>query len=273
MFVQPRNRTALHAAGSTLALIYHQTVYNLRTEHRNAVIGLLLTIMQTVIFLSAFLVIYVVMGIRSSPIRGDFMLYMMSGIFLFMLHVQASAAVSGSHSVSGQLNKHEPLSPAVLISAAALGVLYRQTISCVAVLWMYHVLVSPVEIENVPGALAMYMLSWFSGACMGLVFLGIRPWSPRGAKVVTTVYQRVNMFGSGKMLVGNMIPNIVLPWFLWNPLFHVIDQMRGFVFINYNPQKSSPTYALWFALATMMVGLLINFTTRKFESISWSAAE
>lgn len=273
MFDQRRNRNSLHAAGSTLGLIYHQTVYNLRTEHRNAVVGLLLTILQTAMFLMAFLMIYMIMGIRNSPIRGDFILYMMSGIFLFMLHVQTSGAVSGSHSISGQLSKHEPLSPAVLIAASALSVLYRQSISYLAVLWIYHVLFSPIEIENIPGALAMYILAWFSGASMGLVFLGIRPWSPRGSKLLTTVYQRINMFGSGKMFVANMVPNAFIIWFLWNPLFHVIDQMRGFIFINYTPQKTSPTYALWFALAMMMVGLLINFTTRKYESISWSAAD
>lgn len=32
-------------------------------------------------------------------------------------------------------------------------------------------------------------------------------------------------------------------------------------------------YPLWFAIAALMVGLLINFTTRKYESISWSAAQ
>ena len=273
MFSHRHSTSSFQAAGRTLALIYHQTVYNLRTEHRNAIIGLLLTILQSAIFLMAFLIIYLIMDIRRSPIRGDFMLYMMSGIFVFMVHVQTASAVSGSHSISSALIKHEPLSPAVLIAASALSVLYRQTVSCIAILWCYHVIVAPVTIEYWPGVLAMYLLAWFSGGCMGLVFLGIRPWSPRGSKLVTTIYQRINMFGSGKMFVGNLIPNAYIMWFIWNPLFHIIDQMRGFVFLNYSPHRTDPLYALWFSLAMMMVGLLINFTTRKYESVSWSAAD
>ena len=74
------------------------------------------------------------------------------------------------------------------------------------------------------------------------------------------VYQRVNMFASGKMFVGNVLPNALLPWFIWNPLFHIIDQQRGFLFINYAPLKSDPLYGLWFSLAAMMIGLLM--TTR-----------
>lgn len=86
---------------------------------------------------------------------------------------------------------------------------------------------------------------------------------------MTTIFQRINMFASGKMFVAN----VLLPWFAWNPLFHIIDQQRGFVFINYAPQKTDPLYALWFSLGTMMIGLLINFTTRKYESLSWGAAD
>ncbi|MGR3401461.1 MAG: ABC transporter permease, partial [Paracoccus sp. (in: a-proteobacteria)] len=64
--------------------------------------------------------------------------------------------------------------------------------------------------------------------------------------------------------------NFMLPYFWWNPLFHAIDQERGYVFINYTPMKTSQTYALWFTLAVFMIGLLINFTTRKYQSASWT---
>lgn len=273
MFGQRQSGTMLGAAGRTLGLIHHQTVYNLRNDHRNAVLGLLLTVLQSAIFLLAFLGVYLIMGVRHSPIRGDFMLYLLSGIFLFMIHVQTSAAVAGSHSLSGALGKHEPLSPAILIAAAALAVLYRQTVGCIAMLWLYHVAIAPIAVESWPGCLAMHLLSWFSGACIGVVFLGLRPWSPRASRLATTAFQRVNMVASGKMFVANALPNALLPWFLWNPLFHIIDRQRGFLFINYDPQKTDPFYALWFALAALMLGLLINFTTRRRESLSWGAAD
>lgn len=108
------------------------------------------------------------------------MLYLLSGILMFMVHVPTTGAVAGSHSLSGGLIKNEPLNPAILIAAAAL---YRQTISGIAMLWLYHVLVAPIHVENWPGCLGMYLLAWFSGACIGLVFLGIRPWSPRGSRL------------------------------------------------------------------------------------------
>lgn len=273
MFKQRQNRTMFQAAFTTLALIYHQTVYNLRTEHRNAVVGLLLTMVQSALFVVVMLALYLLVGIGGSPIRGDFLLYIMSGIFIFMLHVQAVGAVSGSHSVSKGIIKHEPLNAAVLISGAALAVLYRQTISCLVILSLYHVTFQPITIEDPLGAWAMFLMAWFTGCCVGLIFLGIRPWSPQACGVLSSAYQRINMFASGKFFVANMLPGFLLPWFSWNPLFHLIDQERGFLFINYTPHRTDLLYPLWFSLGALMVGLLINFTTRKYESISWGATQ
>lgn len=273
LFKQRQSRNMAQAAFTTLALIYHQTVYNLRTEHRNAAVGLLLTIVQTSLFMLVFLALYALVGIKTAPLRGDFLLYIMSGIFVFMLHVQSVGAVSASHSVSSGIIKHEPLNAAVLISGAALAVLYKQAISIIVLLLAYHVIFTPITIYDPLGAGALFVLSWFSGCCVGLVFLGIRPWSPATAKVLTTLYQRVNMFASGKFFVANTMPGFIMPWFFWNPLFHLIDQERGFLFINYSPHKTILLYPLWFSIAMLMIGLLINFTTRKHESISWAATQ
>ncbi|RNF34758.1 ABC transporter permease [Paracoccus methylarcula] len=271
MFTQRRNRNLLEATGTTLTLIYHQTVYSLRNSHSNAIIGLLLTILQTAIFVAIFLLLYMLIGLRSSPIRGDFMLYVMSGIFTFMTHVKTVAAVANSHSIGGALGKHEPLNPAILIAAAALSTLYQQIIGGATIMILYHILMEPVSVYFFPGCLAMFLLSWFGGVCVGLVFLGIRPWSPKTTGLLTMIYQRANMIASGKMFVANSLPNIMLPWFSWNPLFHLIDQTRGFLFVNYTPQKTDYHYAIWVFIALLMIGLLINFTTRKYESISWNA--
>ncbi|WP_411838139.1 ABC transporter permease [Paracoccus sp. ME4] len=273
MFQQRQSRTMFQAGFTTLALIYHQTVYNLRTEHRNAAVGILLAVLQQTLMILVLVTIYSMIGIKSAPLRGDFLLYIMSGIFIFMTHVQTVGAVAGSHSISSGIIKHEPLNAAVLISGAALAALYRQVASLLVLLGAYHVLFTPITIEHPVGAGALFMLAWFSGCCVGLVLLGIRPWSPSACKVVTNLYQRVNMIASGKFFLANTMPNFLLVWFDWNPLFHLIDQERGFMFINYTPHKTSLYYPLWVSIACLMVGLLINFTTRKYESISWSATQ
>ena len=79
------------------------------------------------------------------------------------------------------------------------------------------------------------------------------------------------MIASGKMFLANTLPTFLLHTFNWNPLFHTIDQSRGFVFINYNPHFSNWQYAFWVGVALSMLGLMGEFYTRRHASLSWGA--
>jgi ABC-type polysaccharide/polyol phosphate export permease len=67
------------------------------------------------------------------------------------------------------------------------------------------------------------------------------------------------------------MPTYILAMFTWNPLFHTIDQARGFIFLNYNPHYSSISYPIYVSLGCLMLGLIGEFYTRQHASISWSA--
>jgi ABC-type polysaccharide/polyol phosphate export permease len=272
MFDTGRPQTRMGSGFGMLELIYHATVREVRKSHRYALVGLLMNVVQTVIFVAAFFLMFWIVGARGSAIRGDFMLYLMSGIFLFMVHTKAMGAVVRSDGPASAMMQHAPLNTLITISAAALGSLYLQLLSLSIILFLYHVLWTPVVIDNPGGAFAMLMLSWFSGVAIGVIFLAIRPWFPEFATIASSVYSRVNMIFSGKMFVANTMPGYLLAMFDWNPLFHTIDQARGDVFINYNPHFSSPIYPLWIGLGCLMIGLMAESYTRRHASASWSAA-
>ncbi len=79
------------------------------------------------------------------------------------------------------------------------------------------------------------------------------------------------MVASGKMFLANSLPPSRLIMFSWNPLFHTIDQSRGFNFINYTPHNSSIEYPFYLSLGLIMIGLLGEFYTRHRASLSWGA--
>jgi ABC-type polysaccharide/polyol phosphate export permease len=80
------------------------------------------------------------------------------------------------------------------------------------------------------------------------------------------------MIASGKMFVANTLPSSMLALFDWNPLFHTIDQARGFVFINYNPHFTSATYPVYVGLGLIVLGMMGEFFTSRNASVSWNAA-
>nr|WP_228069203.1 ABC transporter permease [Marivivens aquimaris] len=252
-------------------LTFHSTVREIRKGHKNAIVGLLLNMLQALIFVGAFYAMFQVLGVRRAQIRGDFLLYIMSGVFLFMTHAKAMGAVFGAEGATSSILKHAPLNSIIMIASAALASLYTQVLSMVTILYVYHVIGNPIEIDDPIGAMAMFLLAWFSGIGVGIIFLSMKPWFPDFARIAQTVYARTNMIASGKMFVANATPGYILALFDWNPLFHCIDQERGYVFENYFPHHSSIWYPVVVSVACLVLGLMAEFFTRRHASASWGA--
>lgn len=272
MFQFETKQNARSSAFGMLELIYHSVVRSIRKGHGNAVISLLINMLQTLTFVAAFYILFTVLGMRGAALRGDFLVYIMTGVFLFMTHTKTVSAVIASEGPSSPMMKHAPMNTIIAISAAALGSLYIQALSLFAILFVYHVGFKPVEIDYYPGAISMFFLAWLSGVGVGMVFLGIRPFFPSFVSIGSQIYNRANMIASGKMFVANSLPSFMLAFFDWNPLFHIIDQMRGFVFINYNPHFTNYQYPLIASVVLILLGLMGEFYARKNASLSREAS-
>ena len=119
----------------------------------------------------------------------------------------------------------------------------------------------------------MLLVSWASGCAIGLIFMAAKPWAPNLMPILKQLYMRANMIASGKMFLANTMPTYILKMFDWNPLFHTIDQGRGFIFLNYNPHYSSVSYPIKVTLCCLMIGVLLEYFTRKHASLSWAAGK
>jgi len=214
-------------------VLYHSIVRVVRKDSRNAVMGLISNMSQSVMMIAVLYMMFNVFGMRTSPLRGDFLMFLMTGIFLFMTHTRAMSAVVTSDGPASPMMKHAPMTTFLSITSSALASLYLQLLSMLMIVFVVHVAIRPVVIDHPAGLIAPFLLAWFSGVSIGLIFLSIKPFYPGFATLATTIYSRANMIASGKMFVASKLPAAVLPFFLWNPLFHTIDQARGAAFINY----------------------------------------
>ncbi|MFN3661457.1 ABC transporter permease [Yoonia sp.] len=272
MFRAPENRTKARTFFAMSEVVYHSIVRNLRSGHRNAVVGIVLDILQSLVMVAVFLVMFLLLGLRSSPIRGDYLLYVMSGIFMYMTHIKTVAAIAGAGNPVGGMMQHAPMNPIISIAAAAFSTLYKQIVAVFVILTVYHIVFTPITIHDPVAALGMILMAWFFGIAVGMIFLALNPWIPDFAGVVRMLYIRVNMIASGKMFLANTLPASMVAMFDWNPLFHIIDQARGAIFLHYNPYVTSIMYPIYVSLALIMLGLMGEFYTRKSVSVSWTAA-
>jgi ABC-type polysaccharide/polyol phosphate export permease len=210
------------------------------------------------------------MGLRRIAVRGDFMLYMMTGVFMFMVHAKTIGAVARADGPTSPIMMHAPMNPMISITAAALATLYQQVFAAGVILFLYHALVTPISIEQPVEMFGMFLMAWISGVGIGMVLLSATPWQPEAIGLLTTLIMRVNVLASGKMVLANNTSPQLRNIFDWNPLFHVIDQTRGFVFLNYHPRYTTIDYPIYVTLGCIMIGLMLEFFTRQYASASWN---
>lgn len=270
MFQSSQTTGIFSATFRFLEVLYHSIVRSIRTSDGNALLGLLKSMLQTMVMVVVFYIMLSLMGGRAMAVRGDYFLFLLSGISLFMTHVKTVGAVSGSEGPNSPMMLHTPMNSLVAVWAAAISALYTALLTMFCLLLIYHTLWMPIDIEYPVFALGMVFLAWYSGVGVGYVMLALRPWVPGFVNIFKTVYQRVNLFASGKMMVANTLPFTLLPMFMWNPLFHIIDQCRGAVFINYVPHITSWQYAFWVSTALIVIGFIGEGFARQQQSVSWA---
>ncbi len=276
MFQVRKTRTPFQAAIYTCELIFHSAVRAIRNSDRNAVLAILYSILQIMVFVAIFFFFFKILGIRSVPLRGDFLVFLMTGVFLFTTFNKSLSAVTGAEGPTSSMMQHAPMNTAISIAAAMLSTIYIQVLAVFTVFFIYDLAFNPQAFEEIfdpIGCLKMLLLAWICGSSIGLLFLAIKPWAPKFVSILELVFTRFNMIASGKMLVANTLPGSFLYFFNWNPLFHIIDQSRGHAFLNYSPRFTSWEYAVYVTLGCTVLGMLGEFYTRKHASASWTAGK
>jgi len=159
-------------------LTYTSTVRKVRQSHGNAIMALAMNILQAVLFIVAFYFMFSVLGTKRAMIRGDFLIYLLTGIFLYMTHIKALGAVLGAEGPTSAMMLHAPMNTIVAILSSAFASLYIQTLALGVILLGIHTIFNSLEIHDWAGVMFMYLLSWASGCAVGLIFLALKPWFP-----------------------------------------------------------------------------------------------
>ena len=104
-------------------LVYHSIVRSVRKQHNNAFLALAVNMLQVAIFVGVFYIMFTILGLRGAAIRGDFLVCIMTRIFLFMTHTKTPTAVIAPEGPATAIMQHATIYTIISIMAAALGAL------------------------------------------------------------------------------------------------------------------------------------------------------
>lgn len=243
-------------------LIFHSVVREVRTESGNASLGVFKEVANMALFIGLFYMIYHFMG-RSIAIRGDFMMFLLTGVALMVVHMKAIGSVRSASNATSAIMQHAPFTVILSIVSKAFAGFYLQGVAILVVVLVLWVFGMDLTVENPKGLVLPVFFAWASGIAVGLVFMMIAPLAPGAIRTFQKVYMRAQMITSGKFIPAGYLPSVMIGYFDWNPLFHCIDQARLATFVNYNKEVSSMGYPIWFTLIFLTLGLMGEFWSRK----------
>ena len=93
----------------------------------------------------------------------------------------------------------------------------------------------------------------------------------RSTEVDATAAPKTTAAAPSDTVMANITPAHILALFMWNPLFHCIDQTRGYMFLNYDPRYTSALYPVTTTFVLIVIGLMAERYTEKHISASWNA--
>ena len=244
-------------------LLYIFTAQEARGTSGNFILTIVLRVLTMATLMAGFYLLMSVTGLRNMGGRTDRLLFIMIGIFLFLIHIRTFMLSKGGLDPNSGMNVHPPVTPLLELFSAALGQLYINLISIFIIGLAIHVFWMPLEVDDPVSLFIAVFWTWLSGIAIGAVFSGLGAFIPVFNMIGQMMIRRVNMLFSGKMFAANTLPPSLIPFFIWNPLFHTIDQGRGAAFRNYVPKYTSIEYVMWFTFVAFVIALLLFHARKK----------
>jgi ABC-type polysaccharide/polyol phosphate export permease len=257
-------RSLMREGGRFLALV-HATTVNAIGRQATGSFGLLEAFAMPVALCSGFLLAYHFIGMFRPPVRGDIVVFLLTGIYLFQLasRTRGAAVLTGG----GPLMHHQPVQPVMLAWAGALSSLYIVVVSMGLIFGAAVLVQGGIAAHDPAGLIAPILLAWLFGVGSGMLMSGIARYAG-GAQLMGIMWQRAMFLTSGIFFLADTVPGWMRPWFDWNPLFHLIDRMRDAAFVNYAGGDTSLGYPAAVIAAMLLAGHVLERRVRADFSIS-----
>ena len=237
-------------------LLWVLVVRGLRETGGAGVLGFLRGVLMALVFCIAFYIIMSFFGLAGLTVRGDMMVFILIGVgFFFAMKFTMVAAMSAMRK-SGPLTQHPHVSPLLFVYADSLGIFYNWFLAIVVIFLGNSLYTGKMELAEPIMFFPIFFLCWLTGVGLGMVIgylLAVFSW----AMILKRVMFKVIFFTSGKFTNANVLPRDMLEIMSWNPLFHLIDQMREAAFVNYTAHHTNMVYPTIFCFALLLLGHLL----------------
>lgn len=250
-------RGALNQLRVVQALALRET----RTRFGAHQLGYLWALLEPLFWILTFYGLFSLVG-RTMPGGMEIVPFLTTGIIPYELVMKTSDRASLSIDANRALLFYPQVQTLDLILARA-GLEIATFIAVfIAIIGGHALIVGELQIGNVLTTLMGMALAGMLGLALGTVLCGLSIVSKSVERVKGPV-MRPLFWISGLFFTAESLPLQIREAFLWNPILHCVEIVRGGWFPAYHARHASPSYVLVWVVVLLFAGLTLERAVRR----------
>ncbi len=239
------------------ALILRET----RTRFGQNRLGYLWAVLEPVLFVATFAVVYQVLG-RSAPGRMPIIPFLTTGFMPFLLFREASGRALHAIDANRGLLFYPQVRPLDLIAARSALEIATNTAAFTLIFIVYSAYTGTFEVSDPLQVFVGVSLAAGLGASLGLVLCAASVFSNTVERLYGPLIRPLFWF-SGLMYPTGQLPATYRNTLTYNPIVHCVEITRSGYFRGYQAYHVGVTYPLMWIACLLCLGLFLERAARR----------
>jgi capsular polysaccharide transport system permease protein len=259
----PAPTPAIRLANRSALLVFTRVVYaiimrEVRTRFGHGNLGYVRALLEPVLFMGGFVVIWLVLG-RASPIAVPVEMFFLCSLFPFSAFIRTWEYTSSSIRANSGLLLFPIVRPLDFFIARMILEGASQIFVFVILATIFQGLFG--EVRHLPADPLSVLLAAVSiillGAGMGLV-TGCLSMEYPSIDMVFGLVRRLMFFTSGVFFTADSLPNLLKTYLWWNPVLHATEWFRSSYFSEEQSDFLDLNYLWATIVAVLAIGLVLE---------------
>lgn len=221
-------------------------------------LGYIWALLEPILFVVILSMLWRFRGMASSSGMG-IELFLVTGFVPFFLFRNIMTACTKALGANRQLLTYPQVQLYDIILARLLLEFSTSFINfCIIVAGIYLAGINTVSVDSPLGVLAGFCMLALFGLGLGLGLAALYPIFPSIQPLSEALLGRPLFFTSGTFFSAEMLPDSARSYLLWNPLFQVIEYIRGSFFKGVESPYFDPKYTIGFLIILLFIGMLMQ---------------
>lgn len=225
-------------------------------------LGYLWALIEPSAHLAVYILIFTIVFRRYNPVGGSVTVFLLSGLIPWFLYQKVAGQLMGAIGSNRNLLGLPPVKPLDLLAA-------RATVEAATYLFVAFIMFSIAAIIGFEQAIPCRPLILVSAIAVivcfsvgvGLINAMITAYLPLWPHIFQLVFGPMYFF-SGIWFLPDDVPPPYRDYLTYNPVLHLITWFRLGFYTNYPINYFRPMYAIWWTIALVLLGLVLERLSR-----------